>query len=93
MKISAALFVATILLQLDCSIQTQNEIAAFRQKGLVLFVCLKKLNRLSHLYCKDAREQTHEQKLEVDDIHLQLQNLEYESMHLKREIQNCLEFK
>lgn len=75
------------------SIQAQNEIAGFRQKGLVLFAGLKKLNRLSHLYCKDAREQTHEQKLEVDDIHLQLQNLVYESMHLKREIKNCLEFK
>jgi hypothetical protein len=75
------------------SIQLQSEIAGFRQKGLVMFAGLKKLNRLSHLFCKDAREQTHEQKLEVDDIHLQLQNLVYESMHLKREIKNCLEFK
>ena len=78
---------------LDIIVQVQSDIAAYRQKGLVLFAVLKKLNRLSHLYCKDTREQTHEQKLEVDDIHLQLQNLMYESMHLKREINNCLEFK
>ena len=73
--------------------QIQSEVDAYRQKGVVLFAGLKKLNRLSHLYCKDTREQTQEQKLEVDDIHLQLQNLMYESMHLKREITNCLEFK
>ena len=34
-----------------------------------------------------------QQKLEVDDLHLQLQNLKYESMHLRREISNCLEFR
>ena len=34
-----------------------------------------------------------QQKLEVDDLHLQLQNLKYEAMHLRREITNCLEFK
>ncbi len=33
---------------------------AFKQRGFVNFVNLKKLNRLSHMYCKDAREQTHE---------------------------------
>ena len=34
-----------------------------------------------------------QQKLEVDDLHLQLQNLKYEAMHLRREISNCLEFR
>jgi len=33
---------------------------AEKQRGLVLFAALKKWNRLSHLFCKDAREQTHE---------------------------------
>ncbi|KAL5477370.1 hypothetical protein EMCRGX_G024160 [Ephydatia muelleri] len=64
-----------------------------RQKGTVLFTVLKKMNRLSHLYCKDTRDQTYAQKLEVDDLHLQLQNLMYEVTHLQKEITNCLEFK
>ena len=34
-----------------------------------------------------------QQKLGVDDLHLQLQNLMYEAMHLRKEITNCLEFK
>lgn len=90
----------------------QGVVSTEKQKGLVLFASIRRLNRLSHLYCKDTREQTHEvcillpvaitvvttscifqQKLEVDDLHLQLQNLKYEAMHLRREINNCLEFK
>ncbi len=34
-----------------------------------------------------------QQKLEVDDLHLQLQNLMYEATYLRKEITNCLEFK
>ena len=34
-----------------------------------------------------------QQKLEADNLHLQLQNLMYEAMHLRKEITNCLEFK
>lgn len=74
--------------KMKCESETE-----YKQKGLINFVALKKLNRLSHMFCKDAREQTHEQKLGVDDLHLQLQNLMYEAMHLRKEITNCLEFK
>jgi hypothetical protein len=73
--------------------ENKNVIGGEKQKGLVLFASIRRLNRLSHLYCKDTREQTQEQKLEVDDLHLQLQNLKYEAMHLRREISNCLEFR
>ena len=38
----------------------QSEVVAHKRRGVVLFSYLKKLNRLSHLYCKDSREQTHE---------------------------------
>ena len=31
-----------------------------KQRGLVLFASIRRLNRLSHLYCKDTREQTQE---------------------------------
>lgn len=71
----------------------KSDLEGYKQKGTVLFTMLKKMNRLSHLYCKDTRDQTYAQKLEVDDLHLQLQNLMYEVTHLQKEITNCLEFK
>jgi len=43
--------------------------------------------------CKKSRERTQEAKQKVDSLHLQLQNLLYEVMHLKKEITKCLEFK
>ncbi|KAJ7381642.1 THO complex subunit 5, partial [Desmophyllum pertusum] len=64
-----------------------------RIRCTLLFTILKKLNRLSHMRCKKARERTQESKQKVDSLHLQLQNLLYEVMHLKKEITKCLEFK
>ncbi|KAG7280909.1 hypothetical protein CRUP_009195 [Coryphaenoides rupestris] len=52
-----------------------------------------KLNRLAHMRLKKGRDQTHEAKQKVDVLHLQLQNLLYEVMHLQKEISKCLEFK
>ncbi len=37
-----------------------SETVPLRRRGVVLLSYLKKLNRLSHLYCKDSKEQTHE---------------------------------
>uniref|UniRef100_A0A8C1S0K2 THO complex 5 n=1 Tax=Cyprinus carpio TaxID=7962 RepID=A0A8C1S0K2_CYPCA len=59
----------------------------------VHFITLKKLNRLAHMRLKKGRDQTHEAKQRVDVLHLQLQNLLYEVMHLQKEISKCLEFK
>ncbi|KAF4081453.1 hypothetical protein AMELA_G00161530 [Ameiurus melas] len=69
------------------------EVEAKRRQGCVHFITLKKLNRLSHMRLKKARDQTHEAKQKVDVLHLQLQNLLYEVMHLQKEIGKCLEFK
>jgi THO complex subunit 5 len=66
---------------------------AQRKMGGVLFAQLRQLNRLSNLYAKETRDKTQEKKLGVDDLHLQLQNLQYEVNHLRKEITNCLEFK
>ena len=44
------------------SLSAQDSIGGEKQKGLVLFASIRRLNRLSHLYCKDAREQTQEVK-------------------------------
>uniref|UniRef100_A0A1A8SHA5 THO complex 5 n=1 Tax=Nothobranchius rachovii TaxID=451742 RepID=A0A1A8SHA5_9TELE len=64
-----------------------------RMQSCILFMNLKKLNRLAHMRLKRGRDQTHEAKQRVDVLHLQLQNLLYEVMHLQKEISKCLEFK
>lgn len=64
-----------------------------RMQGCIHFMNLKKLNRLAHMRLKRGRDQTHEAKQKVDVLHLQLQNLLYEVMHLQKEISKCLEFK
>ncbi len=54
---------------------------------------LKKLNRLDKMRLKASRDSTNEAKLNVDALHLQLQNLLYEVMHLQKEINKCQQFK
>lgn len=70
-----------------------SDVSESRIRCTLLFTILKKLNRLAHMRCKKARERTQESKQKVDSLHLQLQNLLYEVMHLKKEITKCLEFK
>uniref|UniRef100_A0A9J7XVJ9 THO complex 5 n=1 Tax=Cyprinus carpio carpio TaxID=630221 RepID=A0A9J7XVJ9_CYPCA len=69
------------------------EIEERHRQCSVHFITLKKLNRLAHMRLKKGRDQTHEAKQRVDVLHLQLQNLLYEVMHLQKEISKCLEFK
>lgn len=69
------------------------EVEQRRIQGCIHVMTLKKLNRLAHMRLKKGRDQTHEAKQRVDVLHLQLQNLLYEVMHLQKEISKCLEFK
>ncbi|XP_020776591.1 THO complex subunit 5 homolog isoform X1 [Boleophthalmus pectinirostris] len=69
------------------------EVEQRRMQSCIHFMNLKKLNRLAHMRLKRGRDQTHEAKQKVDVLHLQLQNLLYEVMHLQKEISKCLEFK
>lgn len=64
-----------------------------RRSSVLLFTQLRQLNRLSNLHCKETRDSTQEKKLGIDELHLQLQNLQYEAKHLQKEITSCLEFK
>ncbi|XP_022085627.1 THO complex subunit 5 homolog isoform X2 [Acanthaster planci] len=68
-------------------------IASRRMQASLHFITLKKLNRVAHLRCKAVRETTMGGKQRVDSLHLQLQNLLYEVMHLQKEIKKCREFK
>lgn len=78
----------------DQGIDPSNpEIDNLRIQGLLSFVVLKKCNRAAHLRNRKSKDKTQEAKQEVDSLHLQLQNLLYEIMHLKKEINKCLQFK
>ncbi|GAB1604467.1 THO complex subunit 5 homolog [Argonauta hians] len=69
------------------------KIQDIKKNTVLQFVSLKKLNRLAHIRCKKVRENTNEDKLRIDRHNLQLQNLLYEALHLRKEITKCLEFK
>ncbi|KAG1657739.1 THO complex subunit 5 [Nymphon striatum] len=59
----------------------------------MLYIVLKKFNRLDKFRCQKMTDQIQEAMQKVDSIHLKLQNLHYETVHLKKEITKCLEFK
>jgi len=69
------------------------DIAEKRIQASLLFVTLKKLNRLEKLRIKRSRDATYQSKQGVDSFNLQLQNLLYEVLHLKKEVTKCVHFK
>nr|CAD7434680.1 unnamed protein product [Timema monikensis] len=72
---------------------SKGEIIDRRIKASLLFVVLKKLNRLEKFRTKTSRDTMNRVKQQVDSYHLQLQNLLYEIEHLKKEVTKCLQFK
>ncbi|GAB6030068.1 THO complex subunit 5 [Chamberlinius hualienensis] len=64
-----------------------------RIQFLMLVLTLKKFNRLEKIHNKRARDLTNEVKAKVDAHHLKLLNLLYETTHLTKEVNKCLEFK
>ena len=87
----------TDILQLKMSGKTDEEtkakIVGKRIDASLLFVTLKKLNRIDKLRLKKARDTTHDAKQRVDTFLLQHENLLYEVFHLQKEVDKCLEFK
>ena len=73
--------------------QILAEITEHRIRASLLFVVLKKLNRLEKFRTKMSRDILNREKQQVDSYHLQLQNLLYEILHLKKEVTKCLQFK
>ena len=63
-----------------------------RVEAAILTTNMKKLNRMAQMRGKKARENTQQVKQKVDSMHLELQNLLYEVMHMKGEIEQCLNF-
>ena len=75
------------------ALKVQQELTELRTKFSLLFLTLKKLNRLDKIRTKKIRETTNASKQRVDAFHLQLQNLRYEVMHLQKEVAKCLQFR
>lgn len=80
-------------LKKDNTEKSNQEIIEKRIQGSLIFVALKKLNRLDKIRLRAGRDALHKEKLRVDSNRLQLQNLLYEANHLKREVQRCYQFK
>lgn len=57
-----------------------------------LFARLKSINRSSSSMLSSFKSQTQKVRNQVDQIHLDLQNLIYERRHLEKEIKKCQEF-
>jgi THO complex subunit 5 len=53
---------------------------------------LKALTRDANLVMRARKETTNAARQEMDQAHLQLQNLQYEKRHLEREIEKCRQF-
>ena len=54
---------------------------------------LRALNRKAILGVRSTKQETTEARQEIDSLHLQLQNLNYEQRHLRGEIQACRDYR
>lgn len=79
-------------LKLDSDNDNADIIAEQRVEATLLTTNLKKLNRLAQIRGRSSKEGTQTVKKRVDNLHLDLQNLLYELMHVKKEIQKCMNF-
>lgn len=71
----------------------EAEVAECKVETSMLFLDLKKLNRLDKHRWKKNRDSVNDVKQKVDNFQLQQQNLLYEVMHLEKEVTKCLEFR
>ncbi len=59
---------------------------------LVRVMGVRRLNRLAQFHNRQQRERVIAERARVEEKHLQLQNLNHEIDHLKKEIDRCLDF-
>ncbi|KAJ8679912.1 hypothetical protein QAD02_015699 [Eretmocerus hayati] len=71
----------------------KDKIRELQVDTALAFIELKKLNRMEKFRTKFSRDSLITAKSNVDNKHLQLQNLMYEVIHLKKEVMKCLQFK
>ncbi|KAF8639855.1 hypothetical protein AX17_001110 [Amanita inopinata Kibby_2008] len=71
---------------------TQEDTAAMHVRAMALTGRLKSLNRVANSATRVRKDATAAARHEMDQSHLQLQNLLYEKRHLEREIDKCRQF-
>lgn len=81
------------ILEMKLQRRSVADIEKLRVDTSLLFLGLKKINRLDKHRLKVAKDAVNEKKQKVDNFHLQLQNLTYEVMHLQKEVTKCMEFR
>ena len=81
------------IFELKIKSSSATDVADKRIQASLLFVTLKKLNRLEKLRLKKSRDATNLAKQNTDSFNLQLQNLLYEVLHLKKEVTKCVNYK
>lgn len=69
-----------------------HDAAAVNIRAMALISRLKSLNRAANNATRVHKDITAEARLDMDQSHLQLQNLLYEKRHLEREIEKCRQF-
>jgi THO complex subunit 5 len=70
-----------------------SDLSDLRIQATLSVLTLKKLNRLDKLRTRTCRDATAAGKQKVDALHLKLQNLLYEVLHLQKEVTKCQQFK
>ncbi|PFH52740.1 hypothetical protein AMATHDRAFT_1791 [Amanita thiersii Skay4041] len=70
----------------------QEDTSAMHIRAMALIGQLKSLNRAANLATRIQKDATAAARHEMDQSHLELQNLLYEKRHLEREIEKCRQF-
>lgn len=70
----------------------QHDTSAVHIRAMALTGRLKSLYRQANVATRFHKEETAASRQEMDQSHLQLQNLLYEKRHLEREIEKCRQF-
>ncbi|KDR83725.1 hypothetical protein GALMADRAFT_236072 [Galerina marginata CBS 339.88] len=80
------------LRDLSSSNHLQQDTAAMHIRAMALIGRLKSLYRAANTATRFKKEETAAARQEMDQSHLNLQNLLYEKRHLEREIEKCRQF-
>jgi THO complex subunit 5 len=78
--------------ELTSSAYQQHDAAAVHIRAMALIGRLKSVHRASNTATRARKEETAAARQEMDQSHLNLQNLLYEKRHLEREIEKCRQF-
>jgi len=80
------------LRELVSATHLQNDIPALHIRAMALTARLKSLYRDANTATRNSKDETAAARQEMDQSHLNLQNLLYEKRHLEREIEKCRQF-